>query len=53
MYDGGNPHVEGKADVLLGEFEHTSSGRGVLAEVIRSTLSQRMTHQLLEVLLSF
>ena len=37
--------MEGKADVLLREFEHTSSGRGVLAEVIRSTLSQRMTDQ--------
>ena len=42
---GVNPQVGGKADVLLGEFKHTSSGRSVFAEVIRWTLSQRMTHQ--------
>lgn len=40
---GGN--VEGKVDVLLGQFKHTSRGRSVFAEVIRSTLSQRMTSQ--------
>ena len=45
MSDGASAYMKLKIDVLLGEFQHTSSGRSVFAEVIWSTLSQQMTRQ--------